>query len=186
MSESNLYRYTNGNILPCSSVEFYGREITPGSEGQSERIEKCYVIGDDNEVDSDQSLQSVLVQEGFDPIDEHGGAKELWGVLLHEYYKRDDTYLFFLEVSIDHTISVRVDGPVDFIRFVRDYVNPLLTFHSFSSVVMEAKTEAAAKENARPIIVKVEPKVEVTQPRRRFGFGAKRQVTTVIDGHVEL
>ena len=150
MPQSMCYRYKAGRITACSEEVCFGTEET--SEGENE------------------DLFAYMRRMGFEGW-ERFGAHYSW--LNYSFYDGEGTYILRLDITYNDAYFFRVEGVIDYLKFIRDYVNPLVE-HQRSGCI-----EIETMEKKQQILVQLPQQKEVKTKTFRFGF--QREVKTNVD-----
>jgi len=145
--DTQLFCFKKGKLVACTESEFYGVAQT----------EEC------------DSLDEYLEKLGFQPLD-HVGANTHQ---LHAIYVNNDTYIFILDINFSSWHGVRADGAIEYITFVRDWLNPLILHQSHSESDLK-KREEKETQALKPIIIQQQVPAK-EKNRRPFRISLDRQ-----------
>jgi hypothetical protein len=154
-----LFRFKKGKLAACTESEFYGNPVKV-------------------EIDS---LEEYLTKLGFSGFDDVGLPYKL-----HTIYSKDDVYIFILDIHPFNWHGVRVEGAIEYMTFVRDWLNPLIAHQSYSD---SCRMMDEIKKRQAPAPIVVQPKAtEKDKNRRRFklSFGREHIKNTTVDLEGEL
>jgi hypothetical protein len=100
MTFPKYFRFRAGKCTPCSKVDFYGAKVLSGEP-----------TGD--------YLTRIGFRQYLFGADDESWVNEVW-------YNDDDIYLIVLTIDCCDYRRFRIEGTIEFMNFVRDYLNPMV------------------------------------------------------------
>jgi len=114
MTFPKFFHYRAGKCTPCSKGDFYGVEVLSDN-----------LSGDD--------LARIGFRQYLFGADDETWVNEVW-------YNDDEIYLIVLTIECDWKyLRFRIEGTIEFMNFVRDYLNPMVEHHRQRIVAQYAR-----------------------------------------------